>query len=69
MHVTLMKMIGIINEITCVDTYSKKACITIRAFINVEITNFCKYLVEGYSHLKMTRVERIVDMTVERSEV
>ncbi|KAJ0928314.1 hypothetical protein HanRHA438_Chr04g0192701 [Helianthus annuus] len=64
-----MKMIGIVNEITCVDTYSKKPCSTIRAFINVEITNFCKCLVEGHSHLKMMRVERIVDMTVERSEV
>ncbi|KAJ0846177.1 hypothetical protein HanRHA438_Chr15g0721891 [Helianthus annuus] len=64
-----MKMISIASEITCVDTGSKKLCITIRAFINVEITNFCKCLVEGYSHLKKTRVERIVDMMVERSEV
>ncbi|KAJ0693161.1 hypothetical protein HanPI659440_Chr15g0594071 [Helianthus annuus] len=37
-HVTPTKMISIVNEITC----SKKPCITIRAFINVEITNYCK---------------------------
>ncbi|KAM0067172.1 hypothetical protein Hdeb2414_s0002g00057811 [Helianthus debilis subsp. tardiflorus] len=62
-------MIGIVNEITCVDTCSRKPLIVIRAITDVDITNCVNILAEGHSHLKMTRVERIVNMTEERSEV